>query len=218
MILPEPGYLEAVREITRRHGIVLIFDEVKTGLAVAAGGVTEHSGVKPDLLTLAKALGGGLPSGAIGGKEEVMSVVEDGSVYQVGTYNGNALTVAAARASLFEVLTPDAYAHLERLNRRMIDGCRRVLDAHGVTGSALGIGARGCVTMSPARITDYATLRATQDTDLLRLTWLYAANSGVFITPARPEQWTLSVAHTDAHVDRYLAFLSRLLTDLQAAF
>jgi glutamate-1-semialdehyde 2,1-aminomutase len=82
MILPEPGYLDAVREITRRHGIVLIFDEVKTGLAVAAGGVTERYGVKPDLVTLAKALGGGLPSGAIGGSEDVMRVVEDGSVYQ----------------------------------------------------------------------------------------------------------------------------------------
>jgi glutamate-1-semialdehyde 2,1-aminomutase len=216
MILPEPGYLDAVREITRRHGIVLIFDEVKTGLAVAAGGVIERSGVKPDLVTLAKALGGGLPSGAIGGTEEVMSVVEDGSVYQVGTYNGNALTMAAARASLFDVLTPDAYAHLERLNRRMIDGCRRVLAAHATAGYALGIGARGCVTLSPVRITDYATLRATQDTDLLRLTWLHAANSGVFITPARPEQWTLSVAHGDEDVDAYVGFLDRLLTDLEA--
>ena len=217
MILPEPGYLEAVREITRRHDIVLIFDEVKTGLAVAAGGVIERSGVRPDLVTLAKALGGGVPSGAIGGTEEVMSVVEDGSVYQVGTYNGNALTMAAARASLFEVLTPDAYAHLERLNRRMIDGCQRVLDAHTTAGYALGIGARGCVTLSPARITDYATLRATQDMDLLRLTWLYAVNSGVFITPARPEQWTLSVAHSDEDVDAYVGFLDRLLTDLHAA-
>jgi glutamate-1-semialdehyde 2,1-aminomutase len=216
MILPEPGYLESVRDITRRHGIVLIFDEVKTGLAVAAGGVVERLGVRPDLVTLAKALGGGLPSGAIGGTEEVMSAVEDGSVYQVGTYNGNALTMAAARASLFEVLTPDAYAHLERLNQRMIAECTRVLDAHGVPGYALGIGARGCVTLSPHRITDYATLRAAQDTALLRLTWLYAINSGVFITPARPEQWTLSVAHSDADVDTYVSFLDRLLTDLTA--
>jgi glutamate-1-semialdehyde 2,1-aminomutase len=214
MIVPEPGYLEAVRDITRRHGIVLIFDEVKTGLVVAAGGVVERSGVKPDLVTLAKALGGGLPSGAIGGTEEVMSVVEDGSVYQVGTYNGNALTVAAARASLFEVLTPEAYAHLEGLNQQMVDGCRRVLDAHGMPGYSLGMGARGCVTLSATRITDHATLQATHDPDLLRLTWLYAVNSGVFITPARPEQWTLSVAHSDEDVNAYVEFLDRLLTDL----
>ena len=117
VVLPEPGYLEAVREITRRHGIVLIFDEVKTGLCIAAGGATEHFGVEPDLVTLAKALGGGLPVGAIGGTEEVMSVVEDGSVFQVGTYNGNPLGMAAARANLTEVLTPDAYAHLDAPQR-----------------------------------------------------------------------------------------------------
>lgn len=215
MILPEPGYLAAVREITRRHGVVLIFDEVKTGLAAAAGGVVERSGVTPDLVTLAKALGGGLPSGAIGGTEEVMRVVEDGSVYQVGTYNGNALTAAAARASLLDVLTPDAYAHLDQINQRMIDGCRRVLDAHGMPGYALGIGARGCVTVSPTRIVDYATLRVNQDADVMRLTWLYAINDGVFITPARPEQWTLSVAHTDADVDTYVGFVERLAADLK---
>src|SRR3712207_6049484 len=109
VVLPEPGYLEAVREFTRRHGIVLIFDEVKTGLCVAPGGATEKFGVQPDMVTLAKALGGGVPSGAIGGSDEVMEVVASGKVYQVGTYNGNPLTMAAARASLEEVLTPDAY-------------------------------------------------------------------------------------------------------------
>src|SRR6059058_5732815 len=109
VVLPEPGYLEAVRDITRRHGIVLIFDEVKTGLCIAPGGATERYGVVADMVTLAKALGGGLPTGAIGGSEEVMACVADGSVYQVGTYNGNPLGMAAARANLLEVMTPDAY-------------------------------------------------------------------------------------------------------------
>src|SRR6059058_1146799 len=128
VVLPEPGYLEAVREITARHGIVLIFDEVKTGLAIAAGGATERFGVLPDMVTLAKALGGGLPSGAIGATEEVMRVVEDGSVYQVGTYNGNPLGMAAARANLLEVMTPAAYAHLDHLNDRILAGCQKVVD------------------------------------------------------------------------------------------
>src|SRR5512143_2427237 len=123
IVLPEPGYLQAVREITRKHGIVLIFDEVKTGLCIAAGGATERFGVKPDMVTLAKALGAGLPMGAIGGTEEVFEVVEDGSVFQVGTYNGNPLGMAAARASLLEVLTPDAYAQLDHLNDRIVSGC-----------------------------------------------------------------------------------------------
>src|ERR671924_307296 len=95
VVLPEPGYLEAVRDICTRHSIVLIFDEVKTGLCIAAGGATERFGVKPDMVTLAKALGGGLPSGAIGMTEEAMSTVEDGAVFQVGTYNGNPLGMAA---------------------------------------------------------------------------------------------------------------------------
>ena len=123
VVLPEPGYLEAVRDITRRHGVVLIFDEVKTGLCIAPGGATERFGVTPDLVTLAKALGGGLPTGAIGGTEEAMAVVEDGSVYQVGTYNGNPLGMAAARANLLEVLTPEGYAHLDALNERILAGC-----------------------------------------------------------------------------------------------
>src|SRR4051812_43512852 len=115
VVLPEAGYLEAVRQITADAGVVLIFDEVKTGLTIAPGGATERFGVQPDVVTLAKALGGGLPSGAIGGTEEVMRVVEDGTVYQVGTYNGNPLGMAAARANLVEVMVGEAYTHLDRL-------------------------------------------------------------------------------------------------------
>ena len=146
-----------------RHGIVLIFDEVKTGLAIAAGGATERFGVQPDMVTLAKTLGGGLPSGAIGGTEEVMSVVEDGSVYQVGTYNGNPLSMAAARASLEQVLTPDAYRHLDALNDRIVAGCEAVIERHRLPGYAVGIGSKGCVTFSPTPIVDYETFKANQD-------------------------------------------------------
>ena len=125
VVLPQDGYLAAVREITQKHNVLLIFDEVKTGITIAAGGAVERFGVTPDIVTLAKALGGGLPSGAIGGSEEVMASIEDGPVYQVGTFNGNPLSMAAARASLLEVMTPDAYVHLEHLNDRLHDGPRR---------------------------------------------------------------------------------------------
>jgi glutamate-1-semialdehyde 2,1-aminomutase len=214
LVPPEPGYLEAVRDITRRHGVVLIFDEVKTGLTVAAGGAVERHGVSPDLVTLAKALGGGLPSGAIGGTEAIMSVVEDGTVLQVGTYNGNALGMAAARANLLEVLTPDAYARLEELSQRMVFGCAAALEEHGLPGYALGVGARGCVTFASTRIRDYATMRAQQDADLLRLTWLHGTNRGLYLTPARPEQWTLSIAHTDVDVDAYVKTFEELARQL----
>src|ERR671921_576815 len=216
IVLPEPGYLEQVRDICTRHGIVLIFDEVKTGLAIAAGGATERFGVMPDMVTLAKALGGGTPVGAIGGSDEVMSVVEDGSVYQVGTYNGNPLGMAATRANLLEVLTPDAYAHLDRLNDRILAGCERVIAKHGLPGYAVGIGSKGCVTFSTEKIVDYESFKANQDADVSELAWLYNMNRGVFMTPGREEEWTLSVTHDDASVDLYVQVFESMAAELTA--
>jgi glutamate-1-semialdehyde 2,1-aminomutase len=216
VVLPEPGYLEQVREITARHGIVLIFDEVKTGLAIAAGGATERFGVMADMVTLAKTLGGGLPSGAIGGSEQVMSVVEDGSVYQVGTYNGNPLSMAAARASLERVLTADAYRHLDALNSRILAGCEAVIDRHTLPGYAVGIGSKGCVTFSPTRIVDYETFKASQDVAVTELAWLWNMNRGIYMTPGREEEWTLSVTHTDEAVDAYVSAFEEMAAALTA--
>jgi glutamate-1-semialdehyde 2,1-aminomutase len=216
VVLPEPGYLEAVREITQRHGVVWIVDEVKTGLAIAAGGATERFGLSADMVTLAKALGGGVPTGAIGGSEEVMSVVEDGSVYQVGTYNGNPLGMAAARANLTEVLTPDAYTHLDALNERILRGCTEVIERYGLSGYAVGVGSKGCVTFSPTKIVDYETFKDNQDAELADLAWLFNMNRGIYMTPGREEEWTLSVAHTDDAVDRYVATFDEMARDLTA--
>ncbi|HMD52787.1 MAG TPA: aspartate aminotransferase family protein [Solirubrobacteraceae bacterium] len=216
VVLPVPGYLEQVREITSRHGIVLIFDEVKTGLAIAAGGATERFGVEPDMVTLAKTLGGGLPSGAIGGSERVMSVVEDGSVYQVGTYNGNPLSMAASRASLERVLTPAAYRHLDSLNDRILSGCEAVIQRHQLPGYAVGIGSKGCVTFSPTPIVDYETFKASQDAAVTDLAWLWNMNRGIYMTPGREEEWTLSVAHTDEAIDAYVAAFEEMAAALTA--
>src|SRR4029077_11010246 len=183
VVLPEPGYLEAVREITQRHDVILIFDEVKTGLAIAAGGAVEKFGVLPDMITLAKALGAGLPTGAIGMSEEVAAVVEDGTVYQVGTYNGNPLGMAAARANLTEVMTPEAYVHLDHRNERILRGCDEVIETHKLPGYSVGIGSKGCVTFSPVPIVDYATFKANQDAELSELAWLFNLNRGIFMTP-----------------------------------
>jgi glutamate-1-semialdehyde 2,1-aminomutase len=216
VVLPEPGYLEAVRELTQRRGIVLIFDEVKTGLTIAAGGATEHFGVKPDLVTLAKTLGGGVPTAAIGGTEEAMAVVEDGSVVQVGTFNGNPLAMAAARASLLEVLTPDAYERLDRLNERLLAGCSAVIERYGLPGYTVGVGAKGCVTFSPRRIVDYESFIAHQDVAVTELAWVYNTNRGIFMTPGREEEWTLSVAHTPEDVDAYVGAFDEMATELTA--
>ncbi|HZL54076.1 MAG TPA: aspartate aminotransferase family protein, partial [Solirubrobacteraceae bacterium] len=216
VVLPEPGYLEEVREITARHGIVLIFDEVKTGLAIAAGGATERFGVKPDMVTLAKTLGGGLPSGAIGGTEEVMAVVEDGSVYQVGTYNGNPLAMAAARASLEQVLTPEAYRHLDALNDRIVSGCEAVIERYQLPGYAIGAGSKGCVTFSTQKIVDYESFKANQDIPVTELAWLWNMNRGIYMTPGREEEWTLSVTHTFEAIDDYVAAFEEMASALTA--
>jgi glutamate-1-semialdehyde 2,1-aminomutase len=216
VVLPEPGYLEEVRDITARHGVVLIFDEVKTGLAIAAGGATERFGVQPDMVTLAKTLGGGLPSGAIGATEEVMSVVEDGTVYQVGTYNGNPLAMAAARASLEQVLTPDGYRHLDALNERIVAGCEAVIERHQLPGYAVGVGSKGCVTFSTERVVDYETFKANQDVAVTELAWLWNMNRGIYMTPGREEEWTLSVTHTPEAIDDYIRAFDEMAAALTA--
>ena len=215
-MLPEPGYLEAVRDITRRHGIILIFDEVKTGLTIAPGGATERFGVTPDLVTLAKALGGGTAVGAIGGTDEAMTAVEDGSVYQVGTYNGNPLGMAAVRANLLEVLTPEAYEQLDHLNERILAGCQGVVERYNLPGYAIGIAGKGCVTFSTTKVVDYETFKANQDKDLSELAWLFNMNRGIFMTPGREEEWTLSVTHTDEAIDAYVAVFDEMAAELTA--
>ncbi len=216
VILPEPGYLEAVREITKKYGIVWIVDEVKTGLTVAPGGATEKFGLSPDMVTLAKALGGGLPCGGIGATEEVMEVVLDGSVYQVGTYNGNPLTMAAARASIEHVLTDDAYVHLNMLNDHLMKGCDAVLEKYNLPGYTVGISSKGCVTFSEQKITDYESFMENLHGELTELAWLYAMNRGIFMTPGREEEWTLSVQHSVEDADKYIAMFEEMAHDITA--
>jgi glutamate-1-semialdehyde 2,1-aminomutase len=216
VVLPQDGYLAAVREITRKHDVVLIFDEVKTGITIAAGGAVERWGVTPDLVTLAKALGGGLPSGAIGGSEEVMASVESGLVYQVGTYNGNPLSMAAARASFQEVMTPEAYVHLEHLNDRLHEGLTAIIDKHGFPAHVIGLGAKGCIVFATDPILNYRDWATKTNGPLNELAWLYNMNRGVFMTPGREEEWTLSVQHDDADVDRFIDVFAELASDLTA--
>ena len=146
-----------------------------------------------------------------------MAVVEDGSVYQVGTYNGNPLGMAATRANLLEVLTPAAYEHLDRLNEpHPRAAARRVIRKHNLPGYSVGVGSKGCVTFSPTKIIDYETFKANQDKDLSELAWLYNMNRGIFMTPGREEEWTLSVTHDDASVDAYVQVFEAMADDLTA--
>ena len=209
IIHPEPGYLEGLRDLLHRHGALLTYDEVKTGLTTGPGGVTRRSGVTPDLVCLAKALGGGISTAAIGGGTDVMSMIADGRYEQVGTFNGNPLAMAAAKATLTEVLTPDAYAHLERLRQRMIDGIEAVIAERGLPWRVTTAGAKGCVSFLPDPIRNYR--------DFLRIDdryghahWLVQHNGGVFLPPwGKVEQWLISVQHTDVEVDLFVANVDR---------
>jgi len=205
IIPPDAGYLEGLRDLTRRHGALLAYDEVKTGLGVGPGGATRLFGVRPDIVSLAKAMGGGIPCGAIGGTEEVMSVIAEGGYDQVGTFNGNPLTLSAARAMLCEILDDEAYRHLDRLQRRMVSGTTAVIEETGLEAYPQGFTAKGSVTFSPIRVRNYRDFLAVDDR-FSHCHWLYQHNGGVFLPPwGKAEQWTISVQHTDVDVDLFLA-------------
>jgi glutamate-1-semialdehyde 2,1-aminomutase len=204
IIPPREGYLERVRELTASHGVTLIFDEVKTGATISPGGATKRFGVAPDVITLAKATCGGYPGGAIGMSEELAELVADDTVHQFGTFNGNPLVMAAAQATLTEVLTDDAYEKLEGTNEKLRAACAEIVARHGLPAYAEGIGAKGCVIFSPERMFDYRDYLAKVDAELSTLAWLYHMNNGIFMTPGVEEEWTISIAHTDDDLQRFL--------------
>jgi len=209
-----PGYLEGVRELTRRHGVLLAYDEVKTGLTVGPGGATALLGLEPDILCLAKAMGGGVPCGAIGGTAEVMENIANGTYEQVGTFNGNPLTMAAARAALTEVLVPEAYERFEVLGRRMLDGAMAALGRIGAPVYGHRFGAKGCLVFNPRPVRDYREFLAV-DGYFSHAHWLIQHNGGVFLPPwGKSEQWTLSAQHGMEDADRFVANVERMTEEL----
>ena len=216
VIPPEPGYLEACRALTAEHGVVLVFDEVKTGCTIAAGGATERFGVTPDVVCLAKAIAGGYPGGAIGMNETLAELITAGRVRQVGTFNGNPLVMAAAEAALTEVLTPAAYERFEAMDARLRGALDDVIARHGLPLHTMGLGSKGCVVFSPERLYEYRDYAAKVDEELSTLSWLYHMNHGIFMTPGVDEQWTLSVQHSDEDLQRYVDAFEAFARDVTA--
>jgi glutamate-1-semialdehyde 2,1-aminomutase len=200
--VPQPGYLEAVRDLCSRHGVVLIFDEVKSGAAVAPGGAVERFGVRPDLACFAKGIGGGVPCGAFGGKAEVMETIESGAA-QLGTFNGNPLAAAAGLAALTEVLTPDAYDHLARLGTQLAEGCEKAIAEHGIPAHVVDLGSKGCVSYRAEPLRNYRDFLEC-NVALFEASWPWMVNRGVFMTPGDEEQWTISVQHSEEDIQRYV--------------
>ncbi len=199
---PQPGYLQGLKDLLHKHGALLIFDEVKSGATVAYGGAADLYGVQPDLSCWAKATFGGTPGAAFGGRADIMDAIERGAAQQ-GTFNGNPLVAAAALATLTEVLTPDAYVELARVGTRLAEGCSKAIAEHGLPAHAVDLGAKGCVSYRPERLTCYRDFLET-NVDLYAASFPWMVNRGVFMTPGDEEQWTLSVQHSDADIDRYV--------------
>ena len=213
IVPPDPGYLAAVRDLAHRHGALLIFDEVKTGVTIAPGGATERFGVTPDLTALAKAIGGGLPCGAIGGRADVMALIEDKKVIQLGTFNGNPLTMAAARTTLLSILTPSGYAHLDALSESLQGGLDAVIKEYDLPFHVIAMAARGCVTFRQQPVRNYRDY-LTIDKRWAYVSWLYQSNRGVLMAPGAEENWTLSVQHSESDVQRYVDNFRELARDL----
>ena len=210
---PQPGYLEAVREITQRYGTLLIFDEVKTGITAGWGGATGALGVQPDLVALAKSIGGGLPLGAFGGKAEYMDQITQGRVMHLGTYNGNPLCMAAAVAVLRDICTPEATQGCIDRNHQLLAACDQIISSSGITAHTVQFGAKGCITWAAEPIRNYRDYKAT-NFDLAFAQWIHGINRGILLPPGLDEQWLISIMHTEADAMRYAAVFEEFVAEL----
>ena len=200
-VAPKPGYLETLREITRRNGTVLIFDEVMTGFRVALGGAQQRYGIRPDMTCLGKIVGGGLPAAAYGGRADIMATVApEGPVYQAGTLSGNPLAMAAGIAILDLLARPGTYETLEARSARLEDGLRRAAREAGATVTINRVASMITVFFCAGPVTDYATAKAS-DTQRFARFFRAMLERGVYLPPAQFEAAFVSLAHGEAEID-----------------
>ncbi len=198
-IMPEPGFLEGLRRLCDEHGSVLIFDEVKTGFRIALGGAQEHFGVTPDLGTFAKALGNGFPVAALAGRGDVIQALQPGKIAQAGTYSGNAVSVAAAQATIGELATGQPLAVIEKRGRALIEGIESILGRRGVPHHVTGVPAMFGITLAqepPRHFRDTAH----HDAGLYEEIVLGMIRRGVFPEADGLEPWFLSAALSEEDV------------------
>jgi glutamate-1-semialdehyde 2,1-aminomutase len=215
--MPDEGYLQGLRNITRKHGAMFIMDEIKTGGKLAYGGACEYFSVKPDIITLGKSIGGGFPLAAFAASREVMDVIVQQKMFHAGTYNTNPTVMSAGIATLRHVLTHDAFAHINKLSNRLVAGYQETIHKNGITGYADGAGANGAMMFYPHKVRNYRDWYRV-DEDIWTHYWFAMVNRGVLAQPYWwDEQWTISVQHTEKDIDQHLAVFAEIAPALAAA-
>lgn len=215
---PEAGFLEGLREVTKAHEILLIFDEVVTGFRLAYGGAQEYYGVVPDLIAYGKALGGGYPIGAFGGRSEIMEMVNEHRigdpdyVWMASTLGGNPVSCAAANAALSVFRKDGSYDHLHAMGRSLRAGLRQVLEDRGVVAQVIGDGPLAQVVFSDQPVRDYRST-AKGDTKRGRALMLGLFSRGVFLNPMGTKLY-LSMAHGQAECDEFLGHFEETLKEI----
>ena len=199
IVLPDMGYLERVRALCDQYGVLLVFDEVKTGLTAGPQGAAQRLGVKPDLISLAKSIGGGIPVAAFGGKREYMQAVVNGTHSHLGTFNGHYLAMAGLRA-VDRLCTPEALQRCEDFNRQALTRVAEIINEYELPAHTVGFGVKGCITWSSSPVRNYRDYRAT-DFDLAELSFFWSQNRNVMTPPGLDEQWLISLAHGQREID-----------------
>ena len=207
VVLPDPGFLQGLRTLTQKYGSLLIFDEVITGFRLAPGGAQERFGITPDLTTLGKIIGGGLPVGAYGGKAEIMNqLAPEGPVYQAGTLSGNPLAMAAGKVMLKTLNeNPDIYSELERKAAKLEKGLRDNLNKTGVSGIINRIGSMMTLFFTQETEVKSFDQAMTSDTGCYARYFKKSLESGIYLAPSQFECLFVSDAHTDADIDSIIA-------------
>ena len=199
IVLPDAGYLERVRELCDQYGIILIFDEVKTGLTAGPQGAAQRLGVQPDLITLAKSIGGGVPVAAFGGKKKFMDAVTDGRMAHFGTFNGNPLAMAGVRA-IDKICNAETLGVAEGFNMQALNRISEIISEYELPAHTIGFGVKGCITWSTTPVRNYRDYKAT-DFKIAELSWLWSINRGIMTPPGLDEQWLISLAHGQKEID-----------------
>ncbi|MSZ96997.1 MAG: aminotransferase class III-fold pyridoxal phosphate-dependent enzyme, partial [Actinobacteria bacterium] len=189
--------------------------EVKNGITAGWGGASGVLGVMPDLICLAKSIGGGLPLGAFGGTLECMQEIESGRVVHVGTYNGNPLVMAVAKAVLSEVCTKEVTAATIARSALLVEACDAIIESAALPAHTVQLGAKGCVTWSVDPIKNYRDYKAT-DFDIAYAQWIHGINRGIMLPPGLDEQWLVSVMHTEEETLRYATVFGEFVDELIA--